>query len=260
MSNRHFIFSAIVLSTALGACGGGKFMPPPAEPSLLAAPESPAEVRSAIILGLADRKFRTEGERNGKILAHYSHGPSGLRVLVDYDGSHYTVRLIATRGYKTKNEGGEMLVEKRVTGALRNLHTAIERELARPAKERAEAERAQREYEMRMQAARTAQAQAEANTANANLQAQQMAQEPPPPPMGDDGTPPSDDEMNGAAPTWDAQYQEAPAVQVQVNTATAVSNVTCCINGARYTCPDQASFQACASMNPSGCTPAGACQ
>ena len=236
-------------------------MPPPAEPSLLAAPESPAEVRSAIVLGLADRKFRTESERNGQILAHYSHGPSGLRVLVDYDGTHYTVHLIATRGYKTKQDGGELLVEKRVTGTLRNLHNAIEKELARPAKERAEAERAQREYEMRMQAARTAQAQAEASSANANLQAQQMQAEPPPQ-MADDGTPPSDDEAGGAQPTWDATYQGAPVIEVnaQVNTATSTSSLTCCINGARYTCPDQASWQACSTMNPSGCAPAGGCQ
>lgn len=231
-------------------------MPPPAEPSLLAQAESPGEVRSAIILGLADRRFRTEGERGSQVIAHYSHGPSGLRVLIDYDASHYTVHLIATRGYKTKQDGGELLVEKRVTSALRNLHTAIERELARPAKERAEAEKAQRDYEMRMQAARTAQAQAEASTANANLQAQMQ----PPPPMqaADDGTPPSDDDATGAGPSWDATYQNAPVIQV--NAGVSVSSAVCCINGARYTCPDQASFQACSTMNPSGCAPAGTCR
>jgi hypothetical protein len=237
----------LVSILAVIACGGGgKYMPPPAEPSLLAQPEAPTDVRAAIVLALADRKFKTEGEETNRIVAHYSRKDAGIRVVVDYDGSRYTVHLLASHGYKTKMERGEMLVEKRVSSAIKALNAAIDRELARPAKERAEAERKQREYELQMQAMRTSQAQAEA---------QANAQQPPPPQGGDQG----EEQEPSGGPSWDATFRvSVPVPQIQVRGS--VYSGSCCINGAKYSCPDQATFQACSQMNPSGCTPAGSCR
>ncbi len=242
---RRVLFVSVLMTAA---CGGTKYMAPPAEPSLLAQPEAPADVRAAIVLALADRKFKTEGEQENRIVAHYSRKDAGIRVVVDYDGSRYTVHLLASHGYKTKTEGGAMVVEKRVAQAIKALNAAIDRELALPAKERAEAEKKQREYDLQMQTLQTSQAQAEAQAANAQQQA------PPDQQGGDD---------NGAEPTggpvWDATFQvSVPVPQIQVR-ASAYSG-SCCINGTKYSCPNQAAFQACSQMNPSGCAPAGSCR
>ena len=235
------------LMFCLAGCGSS-YMVPPAEPSLLAQPEDASAVRTAIVLGLADRKFRTESEQGQQVIAHFNRGPNGMRVLVEYDDRHYTVHILQTRGYKTRQEGGQMVIEKRAASALKSLYTAIDRELARPAKERAAAEKAQRDYELQMQATRTAQAQAEAQTAAVNAQ---QAQQP------DQG------QEDSAPQGWDATFQAPPPsfqVKAQVQVNTSVSSATCCINGQQYACPNQAAFQACAQMNPSGCTASGTCR
>jgi hypothetical protein len=47
---------------------------------------------------------------------------------------------------------------------------------------------------------------------------------------------------------------------IQQQSHTGTSSFTCCVNGARYTCPDDAAFRACVTMSPShGCTRAGGC-
>jgi hypothetical protein len=247
------VASVFALSLSLIGCGSS-YMQPPAEPSLLAQPEAPTDVRAAIVLALADRKFKTEAEEGNKIVAHYQRKESGIRVVVDYDGSRYTVHLLGVRGYKTKQERGEYVVEKRVGSALKGLYTAINRELARPAKERAEAEKKQRDYEMQMQAMRTSQAQAEAQSATAQQQPQDQGGQG----GGEEG------EQGPPNAGWDATFKvTVPLPQIhppQVQTQTSVYSGSCCINGAKYSCPNAQAFQMCSSMNPSACTPAGSCR
>jgi hypothetical protein len=49
-------------------------------------------------------------------------------------------------------------------------------------------------------------------------------------------------------------------IQIQQHTVHSTQSFTCCINHAQYTCPNQAAFQACATLSPNhGCTPAGGC-
>src|SRR5690348_14721217 len=62
---------------------------------------------------------------------------------------------------------------------------------------------------------------------------------------------------------WDgAQCVQAGGGQQQVyeqRTYQGSQSFTCCVNHAKYTCPDQASFQACSTLSAHNCAPAGGC-
>lgn len=53
--------------------------------------------------------------------------------------------------------------------------------------------------------------------------------------------------------------QQQQVVQQQYIQRSADISLTCCINHAKYTCPSQDAFNACVTLNPSQCSPAGGC-
>lgn len=53
---------------------------------------------------------------------------------------------------------------------------------------------------------------------------------------------------------------ESCQVVIEQRTEQRSMNLTCCINHAKYTCPDEAALQRCATLTPNhGCAPAGGC-
>lgn len=67
--------------------------------------------------------------------------------------------------------------------------------------------------------------------------------------------------------TWDGANCVAagpaapPPQQVIIRQQTHQSNssFSCCINGAKYSCPNDAEFRNCMTLQGHGCTPAGGC-
>jgi hypothetical protein len=236
---RAHIFFVVGL---VGLCDcGTSFAPPREEAALIATPQTSTEVRAAIVRALADRKFHTTSEARHRIVAELGRKDKTMRVQVDYSRARYTIRLVDAQGYEERDEGGKKLVDSHVARTIDKLYSSIDVELARPAKERAKAEERQREYDMRMQESKTAQAQAEAQTSSAQLAQSQQPQ-----------SQQTDDDDDGV---------QQPAQQVQVQQVQQSGSVqsTCCVNGARYTCPSNAAFQQCMMLDASGCTAAGRC-
>ncbi len=71
---------------------------------------------------------------------------------------------------------------------------------------------------------------------------------------------PAGAEWNGVQCVWSQQVQQQqPPPQQQVIEQRSYQS-TCCVNHAKYNCPNHAAFQACATLSPShGCTRAGGC-
>ena len=231
----------------LAACGTS-YVPPPADPVLLATPQSPAHLRAAIVRALADRRFATESEAPGRVVARFDHGATSLHVAVEYADTQYFIRLLDSRGYKTRPGEGGVLVEASLAGTMRKLRASIDRELERPAREAAEAARREREYQLLLQQHATAQAQANAAAAQANAPVDANANAAPGP---------------GLAPgaiVVPLPSVQVPNVNVQQSTTQGSQTITCCINGAQYQCPSQDAFRQCMSANPSACTRAGTCR
>jgi hypothetical protein len=233
------LFSASVAIVALVACSGTHYVSTRAPDAVLMADaQSPAEVRAAVVRALASRRFTTESEQAGRVVARLDKGSERLRVAVEYTGQQYAVVYLDSAGLKTKTENVEVLVESSYKSWTDKLKHAIGEELKRPAKERAEAERREREYQLLLQAQRTAEAQATAQAAEAQATAA--------------SAPAAPDPVAAPAP---------PPVTFQSTTTIRESqqSFTCCINGARYACPGQEAFRECVSKGPSKCTPAGRC-
>lgn len=81
-----------------------------------------------------------------------------------------------------------------------------------------------------------------------------------------DGTAWDGNQCQAQAPVAQEQPQEAPQqqapaqVEVQQRTIQSTQSFTCCVNHARYQCPNQAAFTACATLSPNhGCARAGGC-
>jgi hypothetical protein len=235
------LFAGLLL---VAACGGTSYEIPSQDPTLLAQPQPAAEVRGAVVSALVQRKFAAEGEEVGKITAHHSKGGMEMKIVVEYDESHYRVMLLGFGGYKSQpGPNGTQVPEERLSKELLALKKSIDLELKRPAKERAEAERQEREYQLLLEQQRTAQAQAQAQAAQA--QQQQQAQ------------------PAGPAVVVPVTLPGVPLPTINASSSTSVTSgsqkITCCINGALYNCPSQDAYRQCMTMNPSACSSAGRC-
>lgn len=231
---------AVVLASSLlvAGCGTTFVSTRVAEPVLVARPQSPAEVRAAIIRAMQFRKFSPESEEAGRIIAHLDHGDARLQVAIEYSPTQYAIRYLSSTGLQTAaGPNGEVLVEKRWVSWTKTLNARIGEELQVPARQAAEAARQEREYQLMIEQHHTAQAQADA-------QAAQGAAAPGQPAPGG----PSAGQVLGAG-----------AVVIQAVIPTGGINLhagsyTCCINGAHYTCPNQEALNQCTRSGPSQCT------
>lgn len=239
--HRLLLAAALLLTTACGT----SYEMPAQTPTLLARSQPAAEVRGAVITALVQRKFAPESEAAGKVTASRSRGGMEMKIVVEYDESHYRVLLLGFGGYKTEaGADGVPVPEERLSKDLAALKKAIDLELKRPAKERAEAARQEREYQLLLEQQRTAQAQADAQAQAAQAQQQQAPQ---------------------VGPTVLVPVPVPGLVLPTINASSSTSvtsgsqQITCCINGALYNCPSQDAYRQCMTMNPSACSSAGRC-
>ena len=231
---------AVVLASSLllAGCGTSFVSTRLAEPVLVARPQSPAEVRAAIIRAMAFRKFSPEAEEEGRIIAHLDKGgDTRLHVAIEYTPSQYSVRYLSSTGLQTETApSGEVLVEKRWVSWAKSLNSRIAEELQVPARQAAEAARQERDYQLMIEQHHTAQAQAEAQAAGAAA-----------------GQP--------AAPSGPTAGQVFGAGSVVLQAVIPTGGINlhagsyhCEVNGVKYTCPSQDALNRCTQVGPSGCT------
>src|SRR5262245_59980579 len=110
---RRHLFVASFIVFAVVACGGTHYVSTRSPDAvLLANAQSPAEVRAAIVRALADRRYVTESEQAGSIVARLQKGSERIRVAVDYSGQQYMVRYLHSAGLRTRQDSdGSVLVE-----------------------------------------------------------------------------------------------------------------------------------------------------
>jgi hypothetical protein len=226
----------VLLCAALAACHGPRFVPAAsADVVLIAQAQPPAEIRAAVVRALKDRRFQTESEVPGRIVARYERGEEGLRVAVEYSETQFVVRYVDSNGIRAMNDpaSGQLLVDDRCAKWMRGLKESIDHELGRPAKEREEAARRERDYQLMVEQQRTAQAQV--------AQAQPQGAAP-------------------AGPPIVVPVVPVPVVAPGSSVNLSVQHFTCCINGRKYDCPGREAFDQCARSGPSACTAvAGSC-
>src|SRR5215468_2508631 len=97
------LFAASVTVLTLVACSGSTHYVSTKAPDsvLIADAQSPAEVRAAVVRALALRRFTTESEQAGRVVARLEKGSERVRVAVEYSGQQYAVRYIDSAGLKT---------------------------------------------------------------------------------------------------------------------------------------------------------------
>lgn len=236
MLARSALFVSIL---ALTACETSFVPAKNAEPILLEG-QDVAEVRAAIIRAMKLRKFKPQREEPGKIVARLERGDEMIEVSIEYSSSQFLIRYLSSDGLETIKENGELLVDDAYDSYKKKLAVVIEKELQRPAQERAESERNRREYELLLARAKSG----ADNTAQSS-------------PGGSPVAPPSIGQ--GVGQIIDAAGPAVPQVQVNGSVKHSEQSLTCCINGSKYLCPGQDAFNACLSNGPSQCTPAGGC-
>jgi hypothetical protein len=230
---------AVVLATSLlvAGCGTTFASTRAVEPVLVARPQSPAEVRAAIIRAMTFRKFNPESEQEGRILAHYDHGDQHLQVAIEYSPSQFAIRYLSSAGLETATApDGEVLVDKRWVAWAKALNSRIIEELKVPAREAAEAARQEREYQLMIEQHHTAQAQADAQAAGA-------AAGQPAAPSG-----PTAGQVFGAGSVVLQAVLPSGGINLHAG------SYSCEVNGVHYTCPSHEALDRCTRVGPSGCT------
>ena len=226
---------AVLLATSLlvAGCGTSFVSTRVAEPVLVARPQSPAEVRAAIVRAMQFRKFSPEMEEEGRIIAHLDKGDARLQVAIEYSPTQYAVRYLSSTGLETQAApSGEVLVNKRWVSWAKSLNARIGEELQVPARQAAEAAKQDREYQLMLEQHRMAQAQADAHAAGG-----------PPPPSG-----PTAGQILGAGSVVIQAVLPGGGINLHAG------SYTCCLNGAHFTCPNQEALRQCTTTGPSQCT------
>jgi hypothetical protein len=240
--------TGLALLTSVTGCGTSFVPAKEADTVLIEGNPDPMAVRAAVVRAMDVRRFSPITEGDGNIHARFRKGDATVEVSIEYTAQQYVVKYLTSSGLETqKGPRGELLVDSRYDRWAHALSKAIATELKRPGKERALAERRQRDQELRVEQQRTQQAQAQAAQADADARASQGF------------VPPTVPEVLGALPAVLPSGGQPVQVEHTTSVRHSEQSLTCCINGAKYNCPGQDAFNACMSMGPSQCTPAGRC-
>ena len=240
---------AIAAAVVIAGCGRSYVPAQQSNPVLIATAQEPYLVRAAVVRALAARRYAAENEKPGQIIAKYERGDIWYRVQIDYSPTQYEVTYLDSGGLDahTDPETGELVVDARYDRWVASLRRTIDQEMERPYREAAEAEAARREYEL--QVAAEQRRAAEANRDAVAIQRQPVAEQP-----------------GSAGPAVQPVVQ--PVIQVPVpnvglgggvnvqrnyRDSQSTQSLTCCINGAFYSCPGQAAFDTCVSSGPTQC-------
>ncbi|MGE0789809.1 MAG: hypothetical protein AB7S26_29320 [Sandaracinaceae bacterium] len=141
----------LVLALSLAtACGGRAVVFNATTPVLLSSPvNETGELRAAIVRALSARRFTTEAEQPGQIIARYSARRQTLRLQIDYSPTEYRLTYLDSTGMGYRvDETGTPVISRTYDRALANLQRSITDELGRPAREAEEALDEQRRHEL----------------------------------------------------------------------------------------------------------------
>jgi hypothetical protein len=236
-----------VLCTAVFGCGGMIAAQTP-RTVLLPSPSRPPMVRGAIVRALAVQRYEAEADEPGRIVARYERRGTRYRVEIAYTATQYSIRYVDSQGVDVERdeETGQLMIDGAYGRWIGRLERSIRDELARPGREQAAAVAAARQHELAL-------ANAAAERERLRLEAEREAnrpvviREPAPPVVGLPVPVP----MPVPAPV---QIGGGVHVQRQVTNRQSTQALTCCINGAFYSCPGQEAFESCLSTGPSMCT------
>lgn len=143
--------AAVVLLAVVGAvaCGRGIVPLTPTTPVLLESQTDPAELRAAIIRALEARRYTTESEEPGAIVARLQSRGVMLRLRFDYSATDYRITYLESVGLDHRlDENGTPVISRRYDGWVAQLRRTIDDERERPAREAAEAAEQQRNHEL----------------------------------------------------------------------------------------------------------------
>ncbi len=225
----------LVVSLAVASCGTS-YVSTKTTDTILLEGQDVAEVRAAIVRAMKLRKFKPQREEPGMIIAKLERGDERVEVAIEYSSSQFLIRYLSSEGLETAKVEDELLIDDAYASYTKKLSVVIEKELKRPAQERAETERNRREYELML-------ARAQAGTDR-------------PAQTDGGGGEPSGPTVGGIL---EQVGPMVPPVQLDGSVKHSQQSLTCCINGAKYNCPGQDAFNACMTKGPSQCTPAGGC-
>ncbi|MBX3273906.1 MAG: hypothetical protein KF729_26845 [Sandaracinaceae bacterium] len=149
---RTTVARALLITLALAsatACGRGAVALRTETPVLLQAAADPAALRAAIVRALEARRYTTESEEPGAIVARMSQRGTMLRVRVDYSGTDYRITYLESEGLEHRvDAAGHATISRRYDGWVAQLQRSIADELARPEREAREAVEEQRRHEL----------------------------------------------------------------------------------------------------------------
>ncbi len=183
--------SVLVLALALlgaAACGRRGSVPMvTTTPVLLQSANDPAALRAAIVRALEARRFTTEAENPGQIVASYQNRGQFLRLQIDYGPSEYRLTYLdsAGLGYQQDPRTGNPVIGPHYQRHLVSLQRTIGDEIERPEREAREAVEQQRQHELALaeqqrrseQDARDAEARERQRDRNARLEEQRLRTE-----------------------------------------------------------------------------------
>ncbi|MCA9608526.1 MAG: hypothetical protein KC619_23135, partial [Myxococcales bacterium] len=143
--------AALIVAAVLGAAACGRGIVPlnPTTPVLLQSQADPAELRAAIIRALEARRYTTESEEPGVLVARLQNRGVMLRLRLDYSPTDYRITYLESTGLDHRlDPDGNPVISRRYDGWVAQLRRTIDDELGRPAREAAEAEEQQRQHEL----------------------------------------------------------------------------------------------------------------
>jgi hypothetical protein len=216
----------------LAGCGTKMVVVTP-QKVLLTHPQKPVAVRAAIIRALRSQRYHSESEKPGQIVALHNRRGVRCRMLIEYTDREYTIRYMDSQGLRTDNTG-LLRIEKRYARMTKRLSRAIDDEIARPAREAAEARERERRHQLALEDQRRRAAEEEQRRReqryrpNVNVHVH-------PAPLGPRPAP---------ARVYRRRHHHRSSTQ----------SLTCTVNGVRYRCPTQQAFQNCSTLQPHTCT------
>ncbi|NUP13942.1 MAG: hypothetical protein HOW73_48525 [Polyangiaceae bacterium] len=99
---------------------------------LIASPSPESEVREAIIHSLNEERFQTESEEPGFIRARFERGGRMIQIAVEYSGTQYRFRYLASEGFESQGQGQDLLIDERYHKQIKKLKKQIDQRLAGP--------------------------------------------------------------------------------------------------------------------------------
>lgn len=179
---RHLVI-ALALFGAV-ACGRGAVPLNTTTPVLLQSQQEPDALRAALVRALDARRYTTERELPGQIVARFQHRGQMLRVQIDYGPTEYRISYVESTGMGyVVGRDGQAMISRTYDRHLQQLQRTITDEIGRPEREAQEAADQQREHELavleeqrrREREAREDQAREAQRDRNARLEEQRLA-------------------------------------------------------------------------------------